>query len=617
MDPLEVTAVLALPAALSAVGVDNVLVSPEYSLAQLPLHFAKGLTGDLASAGSSGHSNTSRTSESWTWEIDHLICHFLTTPDELTSKAFDYIVVGAGVRAVLVSSLTEDANVNVLLLEAGGVHYDDPVVDIPAQFAATFLNPKYDWGFPVVKQACSNNVQHVWPRGKGLGMIPLSNHPPSQDAGNWVDFQKYSLRAETFHPRLRRSPTRSPHTYNEKNRGTSGPVGVTDPIHAYTADKVFIDTLVNKGVTGAYIASNNVDPRTWKRTYSASAYLHPYEDRQNLVVLPNAYVTRVLWADEKETLKETSSPRPELLEKLGVDAKLDLPGEHHFASVVFELDTTKADHQTLDLFFNPEFAKESIRLHAEGKGTHRTGITAFAFLPLTSRAPEETSAAIGNLEKDIKDRIAKGEIPPALAKQYDIQLETLKDKGLPDMELIAFPGFFGAREIPAPGKRFLSILVMLNHPISRGSIVSCNLLPLPDRELTLEFFSTPRPITLRTSQRSSPTTSRKNSVLVEHVKFVRSLTEIEPFKSNCTEVQPGPACTTDEQIAGASSHTVGSCSMLPREDGGVVDSKLKVYGTKNLRVADISIVPLHIAAHMQTTAYAIGEKAADIVKGVI
>lgn len=60
--------------------------------------------------------------------------------------------------------------------------------------------------------------------------------------------------------------------------------------------------------------------------------------------------------------------KPELLEKLGVDAKLDLPGvgenlqEHHFASVVFELDTTKADHQTLDLFFNPEFAKESIRL---------------------------------------------------------------------------------------------------------------------------------------------------------------------------------------------------------------------------------------------------------------
>jgi len=39
--------------------------------------------------------------------------------------------------------------------------------------------------------------------------------------------------------------------------------------------------------------------------------------------------------------------------------------------------------------------------------------------------------------------------------------------------------------------------------------------------------------------------------------------------------------------------------MLPRDKPGVVDPKLKVYGTKNVRVADLSIVPLHIAAHTQ------------------
>jgi len=60
---------------------------------------------------------------------------------------------------------------------------------------------------------------------------------------------------------------------------------------------------------------------------------------------------------------------------------------------------------------------------------------------------------------------------------------------------------------------------------------------------------------------------------------------------------------TEEEII----DTAGSCTMLPREDGGVVDNKLKVYDTTNVHVIDISIIPLHIGAHTQATAYAIGE----------
>ena len=46
--------------------------------------------------------------------------------------------------------------------------------------------------------------------------------------------------------------------------------------------------------------------------------------------------------------------------------------------------------------------------------------------------------------------------------------------------------------------------------------------------------------------------------------------------------------------------TIGSCSMVPREKKGVVDPQLRVYGTTNVRVADISIMPLHVAAHTQS-----------------
>lgn len=65
---------------------------------------------------------------------------------------------------------------------------------------------------------------------------------------------------------------------------------------------------------------------------------------------------------------------------------------------------------------------------------------------------------------------------------------------------------------------------------------------------------------------------------------------------------------------GPSSTPLGQpqCS---REDGGVVDCELKVYGTSNVCVVDASIIPVHISAHTQGTVYGIAEKAADIILG--
>lgn len=84
------------------------------------------------------------------------------------------------------------------------------------------------------------------------------------------------------------------------------------------------------------------------------------------------------------------------------------------------------------------------------------------------------------------------------------------------------------------------------------------------------------------------------------------------------------------------SDTAGTLSMLPRDKNGVVDASLRVYGTRNIRAVDLSIAPLHIAAHTQckhsdieqrikiqqfrvclATVYAIAEQAADILKAEI
>jgi alcohol oxidase len=53
--------------------------------------------------------------------------------------------------------------------------------------------------------------------------------------------------------------------------------------------------------------------------------------------------------------------------------------------------------------------------------------------------------------------------------------------------------------------------------------------------------------------------------------------------------------------------------MKPRTRGGVVDSRLNVYGVKGLKVADVSICPGNVGANTYSTALVIGEKAAVII----
>jgi choline dehydrogenase len=113
--------------------------------------------------------------------------------------------------------------------------------------------------------------------------------------------------------------------------------------------------------------------------------------------------------------------------------------------------------------------------------------------------------------------------------------------------------------------------------------------------------------------------------LEDTVFFMQDLATKEPLASVLKDggkaFYPGYSCQTKETVEAwckatlnTSDHPLGSCSMLPKHEGGVVDAKLKVYGVENLRVVDASIFPMTIRSNPVTTVYAVAEKAADIIK---
>lgn len=412
------------------------------------------------------------------------------------------------------------------------------------------------------------------------------------------------------------------------------------------------------GSVGSFSCLATIDPVKKERSYSANAYYNPVKGRANLQVLTNAHVEKVLTQKDDGSTKATGvqfthdgesktalaskeviisagvlqSPKllelsgignEDLLNKHGIDVVEHLPGigeNLHDHAIVYTGFKAVDDVATLDSLIRqePEALQQAMQEYGATQSgpLSSCGVYSYAYLPVLEHASHEGQKAL-NILLD-RNRSASGSSPEdARARAfYDVAKATLLDQKEPSgayvsaLAQITIPLDANVEKPPAalPGK-FITIGSMLSQPLSRGSVHIRSKDPSAQPIIDPNYLSHPIDV----------------EIMAHHILQTKKIAGLSPLNNLLEKplAHRDPAADfTDLESAkdyarrNAISmwHLGGTCAMLPKEKAGVVDTSLKVYGVKNLRVVDASAIPLISTANLQATVYAFAEKAADIIK---
>jgi choline dehydrogenase-like flavoprotein len=453
---------------------------------------------------------------------------------------------------------------------------------------------------------------------------------------NWKNMYPAMLKAENFQRQ------NGPAQYGKEGVGYGGPVQIglieNPPPHVQAG----IPTLKNLGLKENLesLNGNNLgamyQPAMQRFSNHSRSYSIDYLPGagRNLVIMYNSTVhkvqmdktraTGVVLTDGKEIkakkeiilsggsllspkiLELSGIGQKAVLEKAGVKQIVELPGvgenlqDHTRIQTTYEL---KPDILGLDILkYNATRAAIELNLWKRGQTSlYQYAGSSYGFLKWKQALGDDSK--IRKLAEQSADKSN-----PIDRKK--LALLTDDKSGAPDLEVIFSDGYIGTRGYPANGtagygKQYATLLAGVMHPFARGTVHINSADPVAKPLIDPRYISTPYDL----------------EATKQAAEYTRKMASTAPYTDIWVkELDPGSATATDAQWEKyvrdnvfTFYHPLGTCAMLPKKDGGVVDPQLRVYGVEGLRVVDASVIPMIISAHIQTAVYGIAERAAEII----